>query len=235
MLCHSDTIVPLFKEPAHAFTSILPLHCFWRPVWSLPRMPPSRAFHRTEAKNGFVSLFDGKTLQGWIGDVNGYKVEDGTIVCHGVNLFIEKEYANFVFRFEFKLPAGGNNGVGIRTPAKGDAAYAGMEIQILDDDAPKHKDLQPYQYHGSIYGVVPAKRGYLEPIGQWNVEEIVADGSRIKVTLNGKVIVDADLKESRKQSITKSIPVCTTPKATSAGSATADPVAFRNVRIKTLP
>ena len=100
---------------------------------------------------------------------------------------------DFVFRFEFKLTPGANNGIGIRAPLTGDAAYVGMEIQVLDDTADQYKDLQPYQYHGSIYGVVPARRGLQKPVGEWNAEEIIARGRRITVILNGTVIVDADI------------------------------------------
>ena len=182
-----------------------------------------------------MSLFDGRTLKGWQGDVKGYVVEKGTIVCKGDNLFTAKQYANFVFRFEFKLPPAGNNGVGIRTPLKGDAAYAGMEIQILDDPDPSYKNLQPYQAHGSIYGVVPAKRGALKPVGQWNQEEIVADGSHIKVTVNGKVIVDADLSKIDKTIDGHEHPGLHNPKGYVGWLGHGDPVAFRNVRIKTLP
>ncbi len=147
-------------------------------------------------EEGFVSLFNGKDLSGWTGDTKGYLAEDGMIVCKpGGVLYTEKEYSDFIFRFEFKLTPGANNGIGIRWPGKGDAAYAGMEIQILDDTAEKYAKLQPYQYHGSIYGIVPAKRGHLKPVGEWNVEEISAIGPRIKVTLNGVVIVDANLDE----------------------------------------
>jgi len=147
-------------------------------------------------EEGFVSLFNGKDLSGWTGDTKGYLAEDGMIVCKpGGVLYTEKEYSDFIFRFEFKLTPGANNGIGIRWPGKGDAAYAGMEIQILDDTAEKYAKLQPYQYHGSIYGIVPAKRGHLKPVGEWNVEEISAIGPHIKVTLNGVVIVDANLDE----------------------------------------
>ena len=148
---------------------------------------------------GFVSVFDGTTLNGWKlvsqhGD--GYGVKDGVIYCArggGGNLFTEKEYADFILRFEFKLEAGSNNGIGIRAPYEGDAAYMGMEIQVLDDTAEKYANLQPFQYHGSVYGVTAAKRGALKPVGEWNVEEISAIGRQIKVTLNGKVITESDL------------------------------------------
>lgn len=89
-----------------------------------------------EAEEGFVNLFDGKTLNGWQGSVKGYVPENGVLVClkkGGGQLFTNKEYGNFVFRFEFKLEPNANNGVGIRSPLHCDPAYGGMEIQILDD------------------------------------------------------------------------------------------------------
>ena len=189
-----------------------------------------------EAKEGFVALFDGKTLDGWQGDVKGYAAVNGTMLCKpGGNLFTVKEYANFVLRFEFKLPPAGNNGVGSRTSLKGDAAYAGMEIQILDDSDPSYKDLQPYQFHGSIYGVVPAKRGALKPVGQWNREEIVANGSHIKVTVNGHVIVDADLSKIDKTMDHQQHPGLHNAKGYIGWLGHGDPVAFQHVRIKPLP
>jgi hypothetical protein len=73
-----------------------------------------------------------------------------------------------------------------------------MELQILDNEDPVYSALAPYQYHGSVYGIIPAKRGYLKPVGQWNYEEVVANGTHIKVTLNGTVILDGDIKEASK-------------------------------------
>jgi len=151
------------------------------------------------AETGFVSLFDGKTLNGWVGAVKGYKVENGHIVCiksKGGNLFTAKEYSNFDLRFEFKLTSGANNGLGIRAPLRGNAAYAGMELQIIDNTAPRYRNLKPYQYHGSIYGVVPAKRGFLKPVGKWNRQQVVAQGRHIKVVLNGHTIIDADIDKA---------------------------------------
>ena len=129
-----------------------------------------------------------------------YSREDGKIVCKpGGNLYTEKQYSDFVLRFDFKLHSGTNNGLGIRTKVGVNAAYDGMELQILDNTADKYKDkLKKYQYHGSIYGVVPAKRGFLKPVGQWNSEEVIAKGNQITVILNGETIVDADIKEASK-------------------------------------
>ena len=116
----------------------------------------------------------------------------------GGNLYTEKEYSDFIFRFEFQLTPGANNGLGIRAPLEGDAAYVGMELQILDNEAPIYADLKPYQYHGSVYGVIPAKRGFLKPVGEWNYEEVVVKGKNVKVILNGTVIVDGNIEEASK-------------------------------------
>ena len=110
----------------------------------------------------------------------------------GGNLYTKNEYSDFVYRFEFQLTPGANNGIGVHAPLQGDAAYVGMEVQVLDSEHPMYAELQPYQYHGSVYGVIPAKRGYLKPTGEWNSEEIIVKGTMIKVTLNGTVIVDGD-------------------------------------------
>ena len=157
-------------------------------------------------------LFNGKDLSGWTGDTTGYVAEDGLLVCKkgGKNLSTEKEYGDFAFTFEFKLEESGNNGVGIRVPEGGYPAKNGMEIQILDHSGAKYNGeaemadgkkrkmswLKPWQYHGSIYGVVPAKTGYLKPVGQWNSETIVAIDDHIMVILNGAVIVDAFLDDT---------------------------------------
>lgn len=148
---------------------------------------------------GFEKVFDGKSLNGWQligGHGRGYVVEDGNLVCPadgGGNLYTENEFADFHLKFEFQLSPGGNNGIGIRAPLNGDAAYVGMEVQVLDDDSPGYAKLEPGQYHGSIYKVAAAKRGALKKTGEWNREEIIATGRRIQVIVNGKKTLDVDL------------------------------------------
>ncbi len=155
---------------------------------------------QTEEEEGFVPLFNGRDLSGWRGDTEGYVAENGKIVIRpdrgSGDLFTEKEYSDFILRFEFKLTPAANNGLGIRAPLEGDAAYAGMELQILEDGSPVYWNLRPYQYHGSIYGVVAAKRGFLRPVGEWNSEEVVARGRTIQVIVNGTTIVDADIDQA---------------------------------------
>jgi len=151
---------------------------------------------RKAGEEGFVSLFNGRDLAGWIGSTKGYAAENGVLVClkkGGGNLYTEKQYGDFHLKFEFTLEPGANNGLGIRTPTGVNAAYHGMELQILDDTAPRYAKLKPYQYHGSIYGVVPCKRGHQKKVGEWNRQEVIAKGGRIRVILNGTTIVDADV------------------------------------------
>jgi hypothetical protein len=156
-----------------------------------------------EKKEGFVNLFDGTNIDQWMGNTAGYIINDGALVVvpdngSGGNLYTKEEYADFIYRFEFQLTPGANNGIGVHAPPVGDAAYVGMEIQVLDNEAPIYASLQPYQYHGSVYGIAAAKRGYLLPTGEWNKEEIELKGSKLKVTLNGTVINEVDLKEATK-------------------------------------
>jgi hypothetical protein len=193
-----------------------------------------------EKKDGFVPVFNGIDMSGWTGNTTSYDVKDGVIVCDpkrggGGNLYTAKEYSDFIFRFEFKLTPGANNGLGIRTPKGLDAAYEGMELQILDNTADKYKNLQPYQYHGSIYGVFAAKRGYLKPVGEWNYQEVTADGKQITVKLNGTTIVDEDISESKvPKAVMDGHPGLKREKGYISFCGHGDYLEFRNIRIKEL-
>ncbi|HEX5081058.1 MAG TPA: DUF1080 domain-containing protein [Blastocatellia bacterium] len=193
-------------------------------------------------EKGFTALFNGKDLNGWKlvrGHGPGYIVKDGVLICPldgGGNLLTEKEYSNFVFRFEFKTEPGGNNGVGVRTPLEGDAAYVGMEIQILDDGHEKYKGkIKSEQHHGSVYDVIPARTGFLKPAGEWNEEEILAQGNHIRVTLNGVIILDADLSNVREEATLKKHPGLKNKSGHIGFLGHGSLVEFRNVRIKALP
>ena len=195
----------------------------------------------SHAKNsrGFVSLFDGKSLDDWQGQKEGYKVVDGILASKkgaAGKILTKKEYSDFVFRFEFKLSPGANNGVGLRAPLEGDAAYAGMECQILDDTADKYKNLKPYQAHGSIYGVAPAKRGHLKPVGEWNKERIRCVGRHVTVTLNGVKIVDVDLDEASRDGTIdgNKHPGLKRKKGFIGFLSHGDAIEFRNIKIKDL-
>ncbi|HEV3007064.1 MAG TPA: DUF1080 domain-containing protein [Pirellulales bacterium] len=207
-------------------------------IFGGPKAAPSQAADQEE---GFVSLFDGKSLDGWKlvdGSGRGYVVEEGTIVCPkdgGGKLFTNKEYANFVFRFEYRLEPHGNNGIGIRAPLEGDAAYVGMEIQVLDDEHPDYAKLEPFQYHGSIYGCVAAKRGAPKKAGEWNTEEVLCDGRHVKVTVNDHVVVDANLDDVKDKATLDAHPGLQRVKGHIGFLGHGEHVEFRKMRIKELP
>ncbi len=193
-----------------------------------------------EQKEGFKVLFDGTNLDNWTGNKIDYIVDNGDILIqpqgngHG-NLYTREEYSDFIIRFEFQLTPGANNGLGIRAPLEGDAAYVGMELQILDNEDPKYKDLKPYQYHGSLYGVVPARRGFLKPAGEWNYEEVIVKGAKIKVALNGTTILDTDITKVRKvEEIVKVHPGLLNKTGHIGFLGHGDELRFRNIRIKNL-
>lgn len=194
-----------------------------------------------EKKDGFRILFDGTNMQQWTGNTVDYALEDGCISLnpkggHGGNLYTKDEFGNFIYRFEFQLTPAANNGLGIRTPMEGDAAYVGMELQILDNEDPVYKDLAPYQYHGSVYGIIPAKRGYLKPTGEWNYQEVIADGDNIKITLNGTVILDGNIRDAAKNGNPdkKEHPGLFNKKGHIGFLGHGSPVKFKNIRIKEL-
>jgi hypothetical protein len=153
---------------------------------------------------GFTALFDGKTLDGWQGGKDGYIIQDESIVSQpkgSGNLATIKEYGDFHLKFEFKLTPGANNGIGIRIPEelpgqRLDPAFKGIELQVIDDSSDKYAGIKEWQRHGSIYGVVGAKTGFLKPVGEWNREEIIARGKQLTVILNGETIVDADIAKA---------------------------------------
>ena len=140
-----------------------------------------------------VPVFNGKDLTGWIGA--DYEVKDGVLICSGKVLRTEKQYSDYVFEFDFLLPKGGNNGIGIHYPGDGRPSGAGMELQILDNSHPKYSKLKESQYHGSLYKLQAAKRGFLKPIGEWNHQKVTVHGPKVIVELNGTKILDADLSE----------------------------------------
>ena len=195
------------------------------------------------AEEGFKPIFDGRTLNGWF-VVNkmgpGFLVQDGLIVCPfegGQKLMTEKEYANFVLRLEFKLQEDSNNGIGIRAPREGQTSVHGMEIQILDQSGPKYKGmkLKPEQYHGSIYDVWPARSGFLKRPGEWNEQEIRADGRRVTIRLNGVLILDANLDDVKEAEVLKKHPGLQRKSGHIVLLGHQAHVEFRNLRVKELP
>ena len=183
----------------------------------------------------YVSAFDGATFAGWQGATDNYEIVDGVIRCRpgkGGTLFTLDRYEDFVVRFHFQLPPGGNNGLAMRYPGSGDAAYTGFELQVLDDSAAKYENLKPWQFHGSAYGLKAAHRGYQREVGAWNFQQVTMRGSRVTVELNGYQILDADLSEL--ESKLKNATGKDNPSGFFGFAGHNDPVAFANISIRRL-
>ncbi len=191
---------------------------------------------KRDRTDGFLKLFDGESLDGWKGATDNYEVVDGSIRCkpkHGGTLYYDKEFADFVALLEFKLPPAGNNGLAIRYPGHGDAAYGGMtELQVLDDGHEQYKTIDPRQAHGSAYGQVPAHRGYLRPTGQWNYEKVTVKGPKIQVELNGTRILDADLSAVKEFMANSPHPGKDRTEGFFGFAGHNDPVEFREIHVK---
>jgi len=211
----------------------------WRNI-HVREIPPAEANEilRSRANTGFVSVFNGKDLEGWAGPIDNYEVVDGAIGCKsgkGGTIFTKEVFGDFVARLEFKLPPGGNNGLAIRYPGAGDTAYVGMcELQVLDDSSPKYAKLDPRQYHGSAYGMAASQRGYQRPVGTWNFQEVTVKGSTIKVELNGTVILDTDLSKITEYMANSPHPGKDRTSGHFGFAGHGDPVLFRQVQIKRL-
>jgi hypothetical protein len=189
---------------------------------------------------GFETVFNGKDFSGWAGDLDSYEITDRAIVCRpkkGGTIHTQAEFGNFVARLEFNLPRGGNNGLVLRYPGKGDGAYTAMaECQVLDDayEEINKEKLDPRQKHGSAYGMIAAAQGYLRPPGEWNFEEVTVRGSTIKVELNGTVILDGDVAKVTEFLANREHPGKDRTSGSFGFAGHNDPVAFRNIRIKRL-
>lgn len=186
-------------------------------------------------RGGFASIFNGRDFTGWKGPTDRNQVQDGQIMAQHGTIYTEKEYEDFIVQFEFKLPPGGNNGLAIRYPGSGDTAYVGMcELQVLDNEHPKYASLDPRQYHGSAYGMVAAKRGYLREVGQWNFQRVSVEGSKIKVELNGVVILDTDISKVTEFMGGSDHPGKDRTKGHFGFAGHGDPVIYRHIELKEL-
>ncbi len=207
-------------------------------VREIPTDEANSFLAQRENPDAYESIFNGRDFSGWTGDLESYEIVDGAIVCKagkGGTVFTDKEYSDFIARVEFKLPPGGNNGLAVRYSGEGQPHLEGFELQVLDSEDPKYAQLDPRQFHGSVYGLAPAHRGYLRPTGEWNFQQVTVRGSKVKVELNGTTILDADLSQVT-ESKDGEVPPGARRKSGHFGFAGHnDPVEFRNIWIRELP
>lgn len=154
------------------------------------------------AEEGFTSLFDGKTLNGWKGDPRFWSVEDGLIVGssdaekvpHNTFLSTTKSYKNFVLKLEFKL-RNHNSGVQVRSQQRDDYVVAGYQADIAQSRYTGI--LYEERGRGIISDVKPAEVAkHLKP-DDWNEYVITSDGPNLKFQLNGFTTVDYTEKSDK--------------------------------------
>lgn len=188
--------------------------------------------------DGFEALFNSKDLAGWKvfgGKQESWGTEDGVLFTSGGPagwLFTEKEYGDFELRLEYKASKNANSGVSLRAPREGDPAFAGMEVQILDDGGSAHKDLKPEQYTGAIYSVVGPSKRVTKPAGEWNALRLVARGRQVTVTVNDTRVVDANLDDYAEHA--RRVPGLRRAKGHIGLQAHGGQVEFRNIYLKPL-
>lgn len=197
------------------------------------------AFAATADEEGFKPLFNGENLDGWTvwGDPAGFEVVDGVIrseprgIGYGM-YYHEREFSDFELRIEFRIPDGGNSGVFIRCKADGPPEtnhpwIDAYEVQISYEDPPRADD----RCTGSLYAYVPVDPRLPDKPDEWREFIIRAEGTHIKVWLDGTQIISFDQSERED----------TRDKALSGHIAVQDNhgsddtwVEFRNIRVKDL-
>jgi len=161
---------------------------------------------RVSAADGFVPLYNGRDLTGWhIKDspVQQWKAHGEILLCEtgpkgdtgGGWLTTDKGYGDFTLRLEWKIPANGNSGVGLRYPAGGEPAHEGMEIQLLDDAGPDNTQRPPEELTGSLYVEQAPLRKADRAVGEWNRMEITCRGPLLTVRTNGVETLKLNLDE----------------------------------------
>ena len=109
-----------------------------------------------------------------------------------------KQYGDFTLKFEFKLGERGNSGCGLRFPPQGDPAFDGLELQMVDPRYyPPDMTVPKNELTGSLYRAVGGRPDLLKPL-EWNSYEVTCQGSKVKVALNGKEVLNVDLSEHDK-------------------------------------
>ena len=157
-----------------------------------------------EKSQGWVSLFDGKTLKGWR-NYKGEGVRDGWKVVNGAmqhtekggDLITEKQYEDYELKLEWKISVRGNSGIFLGVQESEPKIYfTGIEMQILDDQ--KHPDGK-FEKHvsGACYGLYKPPAGAVGPVGSWNKVCVLKEGDHYKFFLNG--VKTADFKTEGKE------------------------------------
>lgn len=191
------------------------------------------------APSEFVPLLNGVNLQGWEvheGNAQAWQVMEGVLRCGrggGGWLRTTQDYSDFELRLEYRLSPGANTGVGLRLPEVGSPTTGGLEVQLLDDAAPKYAHLRPDQYTGSVYYHVPPQKRLSLPTGEWHACRLLVQGDRLRVWINEQLVNDVDLRLPATSAAGS--PLADRPPLGRVGlQSSAAPVEFRNVLLRDL-
>ena len=154
----------------------------------------------SEKAAGWKLLFDGKSLKGWRsyakpdGPKKGWEVENGTLKCvaggHGGDIVSTEKFTDFDLEWDWKVPAGANNGIKYLVNEKRPSA-PGQEYQMIDDAIVEGK---PKQSTASFYDVLaPDPNKPLKPVGEWNHSRVLLRGNHVEHWLNGKKVLEYEL------------------------------------------
>jgi hypothetical protein len=162
---------------------------------------PLRAADNTltaaEQQQGYVLLFDGKDLSGWMSKSNkplpSTIIQEGSLNPHAPGmsmLYTKQRYGNYVLSCDFKVSPRCNSGIFVRVGDVKDEVQTGLEIQVLDSAGRANPGKNG---GGSLYDILPPSKNAMKPAGEWNNIVITADKNIIKVVLNGEEVINADL------------------------------------------
>jgi len=194
----------------------------------------------------WVSLFNGRDLDGWVGrkgDPVNWEVDEAGHLRNrggeeGVRLLLtEESFADFELRLVFNYEEGCNSGVFFRTPRreKGRPAFEGNEIQIVHESAPRYAEkMTEDRRTGAHYEVAPPLVAADRGPGAWQTLAIRCEGSELTVTLNGETVQRTDMKDYAEK-LKKEHPGLTRPGGRIGLQSKDTPIRFRNIRIRRIP
>jgi hypothetical protein len=194
---------------------------------------------RQERKEGFQSLFDGKTLAKWHSikqrpDAGAWRARKGVMTWEkgGSWLATDDTYYDFVLRLEYRTGPQSNSGIFLRSGRTGNPAFSGMELQIRSD-AGKPSDVHS---SGSLYGAVAPARNMAKPDGEWNQVEVTLVTHQLTAIWNGEKTLDVSLDDSKYHNAQERPLAERLPFGHIGLQAyeTGTPVEFRNIRIKVI-
>jgi hypothetical protein len=170
----------------------------------LPAVGLAQGESGSQTVDGFVPMFDGKTLAGWTTTGN-WVVEDGGVIAlhprpgeagwqrYDAYLTTARTYRDFILDLEFRIGEGGNSGVFLRVGDPKSQVDTGFEVQILDT----HGKAKPGNHDcGGVIGTAAPSKNMAKPAGQWNRYVITCRGNQLAVRLNGEQIIDLELDTS---------------------------------------